>query len=114
MSYLKTLWNAIKGVPMVQIKVKKNIKELPIIENDLFSEYTKIKYTYNEFLNILDINNKKLTNIQVIHYTKYGVYLLDVNAKGKRNKAVYSDKHVDIIKNTNSYKKYIQNQKENK
>jgi hypothetical protein len=107
MGYFKNLWSALIGTSNKKA-LKKN-KYAPAIkkENKEFQNYITPKYSYNEFLEILKINNKKLTNIQVTHLTKYGFHLLDVNAKGKRDVKVYADKHIDIIKNTQSYKKFI-------
>jgi hypothetical protein len=116
MGYFKNLWSALIGTS--NKKAIKKSKYAPAIKkvneswntinmNDMFADYNREKYTYNEFLQKLNINNKKLTNIQVAHLTKYGVHLLDVSAKGKRDVKVYADKHIDIIKNTNSYKKFI-------
>ena len=122
MGYFKNLWSALIGTSNKKV-VKKN-KYAPAIKkvneswnttnmNDMFADYNKQKYTYNEFLKVLGIDKKKLTNIKTTHLAKHKIDLLDVSAKGKRGQKVYSDKHRDIIKNTQSYKKFITKGKTN-
>jgi hypothetical protein len=116
MGYFKNLWSALIGTSNKKAikKSKYSPAKQKVIDswnttnmNDMFADYNIEKYTYNEFLEILNIDKKKLTNIKTTHLAKYGVDLLDVSAKGKKGFKVYSDRHRDIIKNTKSYKNFI-------